>query len=121
MPEPQQRTIRDGLSAFDAVRASGKDGWVSFESGGGGGWIEYAPDTLNMDWPFRREPDADFIASFLQPLGSVERLTWDIDTYATFKTPCRDWNTLTRVIDDLFCRLYDLGQEYSLTWKVQEL
>jgi hypothetical protein len=63
----------------------------------------------------------DFVASFLQPLCPVERVAWDIDTYATFKTQCRDWTTLAEVIDDLFRRLYDLGEDYSVTWKVQEL
>jgi hypothetical protein len=121
MPDTQRKDIVNGLSALRAVRATGKDGWVSFKSIDAGNWIQYASGTLNFDWPFRGEPDAAFVASFLQPLGELELAAWDIDTYATFNTKCHDWATLTEVIDDLFCRLYDLGPDYVVTWTVQEL
>lgn len=116
MPDTQRQIILNGLRTF---QDEGGEGWVTFQSLDEEHWLQYAPDTLNMDWPFRGEPGDEFVSGYFQPLGRVERLDWEMDTFATFATECHDWEILAGVIDDLFCRLYGLGRDYRLDWRVE--
>lgn len=120
MPHTQRMGIVEGIKSLNSQQDAGGSGWTTFESLGEEHWIQYGAGTLNMDWPFHGEPDDVFAVAYLQPLGNPKRVSWDRDVFATFDVGRSDPETAAAVIDDLFCRLYGLGPDYRLQWKVEQ-
>lgn len=120
MPRNRESIIAEGVRSLQENTRSGVLSCVTFTDGKGEHWLKYdSQNSLCFDWPFARKPDSAFELNYLTPLISWKQTAWSADTSAAYTVTNRHPDTLARVIDSIFCRLYELPKDHVISWTTQ--
>lgn len=112
--------IAEGIQSLQNAAQPGVLSCVTFTDTNKEHWLKYdSQSSLNFDWPFAKEPDSSFELSYLTPLISWKQLAWKADTSASYKVTSKHPDTLARVIDSVFSRLYELPKDYVVSWTLE--
>ena len=112
--------ILQGLQELSNARQSAPDAWVTFEANGNEHWLQCLVTQLNMDWPFSSAPtENENLKVCFGSGGLIEVHDWKADSHVTFTPAVKDVDSLVRGIDSAFEDLFDLGEDYTLSYRIE--
>lgn len=114
--------IRAGLQELAAANQPGRACWVTFDVNNGEHWLQCTPTEINMDWPFSSPPsESENLKVCFGRGGAIDIRAWDTDSYVTFIPADKDIETLIAGIHSTFQDLYEIGPDYTLTYKIEKV
>lgn len=120
MHKTRESVIAEGVRSLQKNTQPGVLSCLTFSDDNNEHWLKYdSRNSLIFDWPFSREPDSSFELSYLTPLISWKKLAWNADISASYTVTSRHPDTLARVIDSIFTRLYELPRDHAISWTME--